>query len=304
MGVFIFQPESLFLEKLKSTNKSLTVVSAFFNISGVFKKGYAGKRRLEDYKKWVIPFKYLQNPLVLFTDNKEDEKYFKLLLKNASCRVIVVRIDRNDLWSFQIIPEIRKLYANKSYPWHYPNTVYPAYTSITHSKLTLLKSAILKEYFQTDYYCWLDIGYFRHISSERRKFWLEVPQDFDSSKIGVTRVFNVPLKKITARQIILRNLNWIGGGLFLGTSNVILQFEKQYKRAVFYYLYRGLMNVEQQILYSMYTKEERGKIGVDVELQLYVPKGTGDPWFYLGHSMRRPVPLVTNAIQSPSTQIC
>lgn len=127
------------------------------------------------------------------------------------------------------------------------------------------------KYFQTDYYYRLDIGYFRDISSDKSKFWLEVPNDFDSSKIGVTRVYNVGLKNISASEIILNNLNWIWDGLFLGTQNALIKYELQYKRAVLYYLHKGLMNVGQHILYAMYA-EKRDKIAIDVELQLVEKK--------------------------------
>jgi hypothetical protein len=57
------------------------------------------------------------------------------------------------------------------------------------------------------------------------------------------------------------------------------------------------MNVEQHILYSMYTKKERKERPITVDVQLYVP-GTqkvivGNPWFYLGYLMYHEIHLNT-----------
>ena len=133
------------------------------------------------------------------------------------------------------------------------------------------------------------MGYFRDIVRRKRKFWLEVPSDFDEKRIAVTRIFNMPLENITASTIIYGNYNWIGGGLFLGIPETILQFHKQYKSAVMRYLDQGLMNVEQHILYAMYTTDERKKFPLEIDVQLYVPGHKqvlgADPWFYLGYLM-------------------
>jgi hypothetical protein len=123
---------------------------------------------------------------------------------------------------------------------------------------------------------------------------MEVPDDFDKARIGVTRVFFSDLKSVNARNIILSNINWIGGGLFLGTPDVILKFHKQYKKAVMRYLNQGIMNVEQHILYAMYTTAERKKYPLEVDVQLYIPGQrpvvNGNPWFYLGYVMYREEP--------------
>jgi hypothetical protein len=135
----------------------------------------------------------------------------------------------------------------------------------------------------------LDVGYFRDIIHRERKFWLEVPDDFNQSCIGVTEVYHSDLESINASTIILENLDWIGGGLFLGNPDVILKFHDQYKKAVMRYLSQGIMNVEQHILYAMYTKAEREKYPIDVEVQVYIPGQkpveNGNPWFYLGYLM-------------------
>ncbi|XP_052104775.1 uncharacterized protein LOC127737864 [Mytilus californianus] len=272
-----------------NTNRSLTVVTAFFNL-GKFPKGsFSNIRTPESYKVWMSVYKYLKNPLIIYTDSKKFADFFTELRNNSAFTTKIIIFSRDDLWTFHIKPQIAKLYSKPGYPKHYPNTYIPDYTCMTHSKLTLVAKAINSKLLASDYYSWIDLGYFRDISSRKKYFYLEVPTDFDNSKVGVTQVYNVPLKKVSARSIILGNKNWIGGGLFLGKPDVLKKFESQYKDRVLYYLSQELMNVEQHILYSMYTAEERKKNPITVEVQPYLPGKqkvlSGDPWFYLGFLM-------------------
>lgn len=272
-----------------NTNRSLTVVTAFFNL-GKFPKGSVSNIRTpESYKVWMSVYKYLKNPLIIYTDSKKFADFFTELRNNSAFTTRINIFSRDELWTFHIKPQIAKLYSKPGYPKHYPNTYIPDYTCMTHSKLTLVAKAINSKLLASDYYSWIDLGYFRDISSRKKYFYLEVPSDFDNSKVGVTQVYNVPLKKISAKSIILGNKNWIGGGLFLGKPDVLKKFESQYKNRVLYYLSQELMNVEQHILYSMYTADERKKNPITVEVQPYLPGKqkvlSSDPWFYLGFLM-------------------
>ena len=290
-------PKIIFFDEWKGTNRSLTVTTAFFDL-GKFPKGsFSNMRSPDDYRSWMQIYKYLKNPLVVYTDSRKFADFFKQLRSNSSSITKVVTIERESLWSFQIKTKIAKLYTKPGYPKHYPNTYIPEYTSMTHSKLSVVAKAINSKLFPTDYYCWIDLGYFRDLAGRQKDFYLEIPSNFDKSRVGVTQVYKVDLINVTARSIILGNMNWIGGGLFLGKPEVLLKFESQYKNRVMYYLSQGLMNVEQHILYSMYTQSERKKNAISVEVQTYIP-GTkrvacGDPWFYLGCLMYQEVSKTT-----------
>jgi len=79
--------------------------------------------------------------------------------------------------------------------------------------------------------------------------------------------------------------------MFIGTANLILQFEQLYKRAINYFLDKKIMNTDQQVLYSLYSQEGKQALKPDIELQIYAPeKYLGDPWFYLGYHCRNTLP--------------
>ncbi|XP_060075019.1 uncharacterized protein LOC132554725 [Ylistrum balloti] len=278
-----------FIRRIAGTNKSLTVVTGYFNIGSFPKGSIASIRKPKSYENWLRVLGKIKNPVILYTDSPAFAEAFDNIRNHTKDLTKSVVINRTSLWSFQIIPKIAKLYSTPGYPKHYPNTYVPAYTALTHSKLPVVLDAINQSYFLTDYYCWLDIGYFRDILARKQSFWLEVPSDFDATKVGVTRVYNSKLSDIRPKTIIYGNLNWIGGGLFLGKPDVLVRFGKQYKDTVMRYLNESLMNVEQQILYSMFTTEERKAHPLDVDVQLYIPGRkkvlSNNPWFYLGYLM-------------------
>ena len=74
----------------------------------------------------------------------------------------------------------------------------------------------------------------------------------------------------------------VGGGLTIGIPEVIAKFEEMYHKAVLYFLDEKLMNTDQQVLFSLYSDIGRKKLKPPVELQIFNPKGGGNPWFYLG----------------------
>ncbi|XP_060069022.1 uncharacterized protein LOC132549116 [Ylistrum balloti] len=277
----------VFIRGIAGTNKSLTIVTGFFDIGDFMTTN--GNRTPEIYANWIKLFGRIKNPVVFYTDSQDFATLFDNVRKDSKHLTKTIIVNRNSLWSFQIMPKIAKVFSTPGYPLQHPNTFIPAYAALTHSKFPALVDAIQQNYFPTDYYTWLDIGYFREIVNRNKTFWLEVPSDFEATKVGVTRVYDCLYKGLTPKYIIQKSFNWIGAGIILGKPEVLLRFAKQYKDAVMRYLNDGLMNTEQPIMYSMYLPEERKAHPLDVDLHLYIP-GTKkvlsrNLWFYLGYLM-------------------
>ena len=202
--------------------------------------------------------------------------------------------NRTSSWAFQRINITKRIFSMKGYPKHFPNTVVPEYSCAMHAKYDVISRAATVNYFYTD---WLDVGYFREQEKNEKYFVLELPPDFNNSRIAVNQVYNVSMTTAMS-DIIMQNLVWIGGGIFLGRRYVMLKYAKQYKEAMDYFLSRNLMSTDQQILYGMYSKSERASIKPDVELQVYQNGHNKwfyhNPWFYLGYIMRKDIYLYMN----------
>lgn len=287
-GVKLPQKNEQKVENNVKNTTNVTIVTAYWNL-GTFQKGVGGlKFSTNTYFKWASTFKYLVNPLVVYTDCKEFKELMETLRSDRLNNTVVYLLNRTELWPFQLINQIKSVLDQPGYPKYYPNTEIPGYSAAQHSKYAIVAETIRKGVFANPYFAWLDIGYFRDIMGRNVDFTLDIPPGFDPGKISVNRLEDLSMN-IDPFTIFKKNIVWVGGGIFLGKGEVLLQFEQLYQRAVKYFLDQRLVNSDQQVLYSMYSKKGREALKPNVELQLYIPKGSGNPWFYLGYLCRKEV---------------
>ncbi|XP_052686518.1 uncharacterized protein LOC128165736 [Crassostrea angulata] len=279
--------ESKVGNNVKNT-RNVTIVTAYWNL-GTFQKGVGGlKFSTNTYFKWASTFKFLVNPLVVYTDCKEFKELMETLRSDRLNNTMIYLLNRTELWPFQLVTQMKSVLDQTGYPKYYPNTVIPEYPAAQHSKYAVVAETIRKGVFTNPYFAWLDIGYFRDVVERKVDFTLDIPPGFDPGKISVNRVEGLSMN-IDPFTIFRKNIVWVGGGIFLGKGEALLQFEQLYHRAVKYFLDQQLVNSDQQVLYSMYSKKGREALKPNIELQLYIPKGSGNPWFYLGYLCRKEV---------------
>lgn len=279
--------ESKVGNNVKNT-RNVTIVTAYWNL-GTFQKGVGGlKFSTNTYFKWASTFKFLVNPLVVYTDCKEFKELMETLRSDRLNNTMIYLLNRTELWPFQLVTQMKSVLDQPGYPKYYPNTVIPEYPAAQHSKYAVVAETIRKGVFANPYFAWLDIGYFRDVVERKVDFTLDIPPGFDPGKISVNRVEGLSMN-IDPFTIFRKNIVWVGGGIFLGKGEALLQFEQLYHRAVKYFLDQQLVNSDQQVLYSMYSKKGREALKPNIELQLYIPKGSGNPWFYLGYLCRKEV---------------
>ena len=287
MSIYMAKMESL-ISPDSSLKDNLTVVTAFFDI-GTFCKGTCfASRSLDDYLEWTKTFGYLLNPLVVYTDSSRFQKHMERVRAKLFHRTEIFLIDRNSSWAFRRKELIRDIYSTKGYPVYYPNTVVPEYPCAQHAKYDVVARAATENYFRTDYFTWLDIGLFRHEVNNPKYFTLEIPPGFNSSRIAVDLVYDMPMDMEMSR-IFKEKMDWVCGCIFMGERNLVLAYTEQYKRAVDYFLSQRLMNTDQQVLYAMYSTQGRKLIKADIDLQLYKRENNchTNKWFYLGYLMRK-----------------
>lgn len=289
-------PEYLRTGKPKPINPGmqLTIISAYWDI-GRFQKGSHLNFSSLNYEEWASVFYSLMNPLIIYTDSIDFKNIMENLRRNKTEITKIIYMKRSDFWPFRLTTEIQSVFDQPEYPKYHPNTVLAEYSAIQHAKYAAVGDAIRSNIFESEYYAWLDIGYFRDIVNDKRYFILTPPENHNKSLLAMNEVYSPNLNS-TPEEIFKENAVWVGGGMFIGTKNVQLAFEKLYKRAVLHFLERKLMNSDQQVIYAIYSMEGRRSFNPDVELQLYSIKDnttvtTGNPWFYLGFLCRH---IMTN----------
>lgn len=207
------------------------------------------------YYNWARIFRYLQNHLIVYTDSEASRNLFLNIRNNSLDRTKIFVIDRSTSWAFQNRDKIKQIFDSPTYPKFYPNTVISEYACAQHAKYDVTARAAEKDIFKTKYYMWLDIGYFRDRKSNAR-FFLTTPKNFNESRIAMNLVyFNHPLTALP-ENIMKQNIVLVGGGLFFGTKDRIIAFAADFKRAVEYYLKKGWMNTDQQVIYAMFLPSQ------------------------------------------------
>lgn len=225
---------------------------------GTFQKGPRNLHfSTKTYFKWATVFKYLVNPLVVYTDSEAFKELMERLRSDRINNTLIYRTNRTDLWPFKLLNEVRSLYDVSGYPKSHPYTVVSEYTATQHSKYAVVADTVRKQVFQNAYYAWLDIGYFRDVVERNVQFELKIPPGFDSKRVSYNRISEFS-KTVDPFTIFRNSLLWVDGGMFLGTGEVLLQFEQLYHRALLYFLDEKLMNQKSSccILYTVKRAEK------------------------------------------------
>ena len=196
-----------------SSNRSVTIISAFFDVGLITKDGEDEVRDSSKYMKWAEAYKYMKNPMVIFTDKEYVKEKLLQIRKHSLRSTLVIVIPKHWLWSFRLTPWIEKIISNPDYPKYYPNTVNPEYASAMFAKTELVAYVAKRNFFQTKFHCWVDIGYFRYILVDdwTKHFWLEVPDTFDRTKIAMTGVFDVDLLLYQTTWHLSPEVELVGG---------------------------------------------------------------------------------------------
>jgi hypothetical protein len=260
-------------------------VTGYFDL-GDFKKHGHPFRTKKMYLEWMTGFKNILNPVVAFFDTKEVYKHFRKIRADLPANhTKQFLIKRGDLWSFSkyILDEQGKIFGSSRYPHYSPRTVIPAYASAMHAKYELTKKAVEMNYFNTTHIVWVDVGFWRDLYNESKKYRMALPYDFDDERIAFNQVYERH-QKTTPTRIILDDSLWIAGGLFVARNDVMLHWFEVYKKYTELFLSLGLMNSDEQSIYAMFADAMLEQ--PDALLQVYPCISRHNRWFSLGYAMR------------------
>ncbi|XP_061169547.1 uncharacterized protein LOC133178900 [Saccostrea echinata] len=283
----IFGKKRLSTEMMIKIHENVTIITAFWDL-GSFRKGNGSlEYSAYDYRDWSSVFTWMVNPLVVYTDSLNFKIIMEKYRESYPNKTKIIFTERQKFWSFQIVNNISSVFEQPDYPKFYPNTVLPEYSACQHTKYAVVADALKMDIFQTEFYAWLDIGYFRDVVCDENYFRINPPPKIDKGRLSVTKV-NEFRSNISIESIFKENEVWVGGGMLVATKNVFLKFEKLYKRSVEFFLNLKIMNSDQQIIYGLYSSEGREYLKPDVELQVFSlvdsqRVDTDNVWFYLGY---------------------
>jgi Bacterial protein of unknown function (HtrL_YibB) len=135
------------------------------------------------------------------------------------------------MWTFQLLPEVKRIFAKPGYPKHYPNTVVPGYAVAVQAKYEVTQMSVLENPFKTKYFCWLDMGYFRDIASvptNHSTFSIYLPRGFQEDSVAYQEVYN-RRKEVGIREIFNQNIDWLAGGFFIAQAQIMYEWTKEHQ---------------------------------------------------------------------------
>ncbi|XP_059168894.1 uncharacterized protein LOC131950687 [Physella acuta] len=258
------------VDKIEDDVPSITIVTMFLNL-GTLQK-WSGTRTLDRYKQWMTTWGWLKNPVVAFFEDEEILQYFKQIrTQQPAHRTVIVKISRSQLGAFKNLERIQQVYKNSSYSKLSPTMINANYSCTMSAKYDALIFAMDHKLIRTKYLAWMDIGLFRNLiedsmGQKNKNFTLEIPPDFNNSRIGFTEVApRHKMERLSPWDYIKNSYVWLAGGYVMGTQQVIRTFVKSYKSTVQELLKANMSSTDEQIIGAMYSPEFRHKQELDIQ---------------------------------------
>ena len=273
-----FNPEDYFPPEWIGGNTavstSTTIVTAYFDIPS--------KHTSKEYDKWMSNMLSLQDAMVIYTTN-DMVPTIKRLRAHATERTHIVPMELKDMrmathyssafWKSQhaMDPE-RNHHVDLRLYW------------IWGEKTELLKRMVDLNPFRSDFFAWVDIGYFRTNSYNGQSMIRTIPPTLRTDQVLMLDV----------RDLV--HQNYVGGGFIGGYAEGLKKWHTKY--------------------YAMLDEHKHEFIGKDQPwmwktcdvnpdlCELVVPdKQRGDPWFYMAPylaGITTQLPIVTAIVATPS----
>lgn len=239
------------------------------------------KHSTDDYDKWMTNFlTTVNNEMVIFCDEASFVQIQTLRKQFAEItKIIVLPLTETYCCQEQFIPYwIKDWHRDIEKHIHHPNLYV-----IWNEKSMFVQRVMEMNPFQTDFYCWCDIGCFRdkenvdlfrswpsndflQSANHDKMYFLNITpfeeEDFKIYPSGLTRSF----KTVTR----------IGATIFLGHHTIF----KKWIQVFYNYMNRYMINdyftgKDQNIIASIYV------LHPELFKLIRPVQGEGDPWFYL-----------------------
>jgi hypothetical protein len=252
-----------------------TIVTSYFQLN-------QSKASHLQYVEWMKNMLMIDNPMVIFCDEKSEETIYMLRSgKHDKTRIIVTNF--KEFYSYKYANHFLEHYKMDK-EQHVGHNMF--LYMIWSEKSNFMKRAIELDPFKTEYFLWVDIGCFRRPNTEYINWPNPKKMDnLDKTKVLVLLVqpFTREEWNCTSRETLplFQFANRIGGTMFGGGKDVILNWHKKYYDMLEYFIsINRFIGKDQSIMNSVYL------LNKDMcELVNWQP-GCPDHWFYLQEYLR------------------
>jgi hypothetical protein len=246
-----------------------TIVTAYFQLP-------ISKASHETYVSWMKNMLVINNPMVIFCDAKS-RPIIESLRQNPE-KTVIIETTFKEFYSYKYSQAFAKHYAlDKEARIGHNVFLYMIWSEKSH----FLKRAIELNAFNTDYFVWVDIGCFRVPNTT----YLNWPNPDKVAALDKTKVLMLSINPFTEDELdckthadlpSFQSKNRIGGTIFGGCRDVLLEWHDKYYEMLEYFIsIDRFIGKDQSIMNSVYLLNRNL-----VQLVNWKP-GCRDIWFYL-----------------------
>jgi hypothetical protein len=252
-----------------------TIVTSYFQLN-------QSKASHNKYVEWMKNMLIIDNPMVIFCDDKSD-KIIQTLREGKLDKTKIIVTNFKEFYSYKYANHFLKHYdMDKEKHVGHNMFLYMIWSEKSH----FLKRAIEMDTFQSDYFLWVDIGCFRVPNNN----YINWPDPVKIQTIDKNKVLLLLVKSFTPDEWQCNNIdklpsfqfeNRIGGTIFGGGKDVLLKWHSKYYDMLEHFIsINRFIGKDQSIMNCVYL------LNKDMcQLVTWQP-GCPDPWFYLQEYLR------------------
>ena len=225
------------------------------------------KRSFQDYLSRFKPFIELfkndtEDEMIVFIDEKYYEDLHNITHEAKNIKLIKLNQDilKDDIYCWSLLDKEREIMTNPEYRFLlgdrtiYPEHNYPEYTLINHSKIDFVSRVIDLGLSTSEYYAWVDFGFFSKTEDIPNKL-LDINK-FNLDKINYTLINPLDDNKDNNIYYTLRYApEKIGGFFFLGRKDKIKEYQELYHTVLNQFQEKNIADDDQHVALRCYYKQ-------------------------------------------------
>lgn len=226
---------------------NLTIVSAYYILKS--------KHTFEEYMQRISSFVKLNRSLVFFTEKKFINTIKEMRPKNLHNKTVFIEIEMKDFYTNRNFG--KEFNETFKLDWENYFQSVPLYL-VWAEKCFFLKRAILKNYFNSTCFYWIDAGIFIQGQFNNDTNWPSIQKCYEDPRVIINSIRNVSDLEIEKLKNFdrsyyynefLHNLN-VGGGIFGGHINYTLKFIDLYESTLISFINHTFFIGKDQNLFA------------------------------------------------------
>jgi hypothetical protein len=218
-----------------------TFVTCFFNLEKL-----EGKERLHPVNMYIEKSKFLLNQninLVVYCDDDDMIELITKIRQNFKHRTKIIKKNMTELPYYKHHDFVKNEREKNNYNGFTKTKDTPLFTVLTWSKFTFLQEAIKENYFEDNYFNWIDFGITyvastnNYINSFNKK----------SEKVAI-QCINVPDHNITNIGSLGKWMCFMSGGFFGGHKNNMIKFIEKFDESLNIMIQNNVAPLEEIIM--------------------------------------------------------